>query len=109
MGAGYPEMVSFYFDTAKTTLAADARSQLQQVIAYATTHGDARIGISGYHDRRGGATANVELAKSRAQVTRELLVSAGVPADRIVMVKPRETVGGSDDRAARRVDVYPAR
>ncbi len=34
---------------------------------------------------------------------------AGVPAGRIVMVKPQETTGGSDDREARRVDVYPAR
>ncbi len=109
VGAGYPEMISFFFDTAKTTLPADARAQLQSVITYASAQGDARIGISGYHDRHGNAAANIELAKNRARVTRDLLVAAGVPADRIVMVKPRESVGGSDDRAARRVDVYPAR
>jgi DNA mismatch repair protein MutS len=40
---------------------------------------------------------------------RELLLAAGVPADRIIMVKPQQmAAGGADDKMARRVDIYPA-
>jgi hypothetical protein len=36
-------------------------------------------------------------------------LASGVPADRIIMVKPQQmAAGGADDKMARRVDVYPA-
>lgn len=107
-GAGYPALVKFHFDTAKFDLPADAAAQLAAIVDWAKAEPSARIGVSGFHDKHGDAAANALLARNRAVATREALVAAGVPAERIVLVKPQETTGGADDREARRVDVYPA-
>jgi cytochrome c oxidase subunit 2 len=107
-GAGYPTAISFFFETARFDLPPDAGAQLVAIVAYAKAAPNARIGISGYHDRHGDVEANRVLAKNRAMATRAALLAAGVPEACIVMVKPQETTGGSDDRQARRVDVYPA-
>jgi K(+)-stimulated pyrophosphate-energized sodium pump len=65
--------------------------------------------LSGFHDASGDPAKNAELAKNRARAAREMLVKAGVPEDRIIMVKPQQMSAGSpDDKAARRVDIYPA-
>lgn len=108
-GPGYPQAVRLYFETAKFTLAADAPAQLAAIIEWARTEPSARLGISGFHDRQGDPVANAELARNRAQTTREELIGAGVAPERIVMVKPQEAGGGTDDREARRVEVYPLR
>lgn len=107
-GAGIPALASFHFDTGKFDLPADAAAQLAAIADWAKSDASAKVGISGFHDKHGDAAANALLARNRAVATREALLAAGVPAERIVMVKPQETTGGSDDREARRVDVYPA-
>lgn len=107
-GAGYPALVKFHFDTAKFDLPPDAATQLAAIADWAKAESSARVGVSGFHDKHGDAAANALLARNRAVATREALVAAGVPAERIVLVKPQETTGGADDREARRVDVYPA-
>jgi cytochrome c oxidase subunit 2 len=89
-------------------LPADAGAQVQAIVDYAKSSPNTKIGISGFHDKTGDAAANLELAKNRAKATRAMLVSAGVPEDRLILVKPQETTGGADDREARRVEVYPA-
>jgi outer membrane protein OmpA-like peptidoglycan-associated protein len=109
VGAGYPETTSLFFDSGKINLPADASKQLEAVVAWSKTSPNTKIGISGYHDKAGDAAANALLAKGRALGARELLLSAGVPEDRIVMVKPQSTSGGGpEDKQSRRVDVYPA-
>ncbi len=107
-GSGIPELVRFYFETGQAALPADADAQLATVIAWARDNAGAKVGISGFHDKQGDAAINAELAKNRARAARQALLSAGVPAERIVLVKPQETTGGGDDREARRVEVYPA-
>jgi K(+)-stimulated pyrophosphate-energized sodium pump len=108
-GAGYPETASLFFDSGKINLPADASKQLEAVVAWSKTGPNTKIGISGYHDKAGDPAANAVLAKGRALGARELLLSAGVPEDRIVMVKPQSTSGGGpEDKQSRRVDVYPA-
>jgi outer membrane protein OmpA-like peptidoglycan-associated protein len=109
VGAGYPETTSLFFDSGKINLPADASKQLEAVVAWSKTSPNTKIGISGYHDKAGDPAANALLAKGRALGARELLLSAGVPEDRIVMVKPQSTSGGGpEDKQSRRVDVYPA-
>ncbi len=50
--------------------------------------------------------SNLELAKQRAKTVREALVAAGVPAERIALVKPTDViVGQGSDADARRVDI----
>ena len=107
-GPGYPAQVRFHFETAKFELPPDATAQLAAIAEWARGDASARIGISGFHDRHGDAAANAMLARSRAMATRAAQLAAGIPAERIVMVKPQETTGSGDDREARRVDVYPA-
>lgn len=107
-GPGYPEPVRLHFDTAKSELPPDATAQLAAIVEWARAQASARVGISGFHDARGDAAANAILARNRAVAARDALVAAGVPVDRIVLVRPRETTGGADDREARRVEVYPA-
>ena len=107
-GPGYPEAISFFFETGKADLPADAAQQLAAIVEYAKGKPEAKLGVSGFHDKQGDAALNAELAKNRAKATRDALVAAGVAESQIVLVKPQETTGGADGRAARRVDVYPA-
>jgi outer membrane protein OmpA-like peptidoglycan-associated protein len=108
-GAGYPEPTSLFFDSGKINLPADASKQLEAIVAWSKTSPNTKIGISGYHDKAGDPAMNAQLAKNRALGARELLISAGVPEDRMVMVKPQSTDGGGpEDKQSRRVDVYPA-
>ena len=90
-GSGIPELVRFYFETGQAALPADAGAQLATVIAWARDNAGAKVGISGFHDKQGDAAINAELAKNRARAARQALLSAGVPAERIVLVKPQET------------------
>ncbi len=109
IGVNYPEPIRLYFDSGKSALPGDAKAVLGALIQYGSSAAGARIGISGYHDTAGDPARNVELAKNRAKSARDLLVAGGVPADRIVMVKPQATSGGGpEDKESRRVDVYPA-
>jgi cytochrome c oxidase subunit 2 len=107
-GPGVPALISFFFETDLAELPADAGAQVQAIVDYAKSSPDTKVGISGFHDKRGDVAHNQELAKRRAKAAREMLIAAGMPEDRIILVKPQETTGGEDDRQARRVDIYPA-
>ena len=98
-------MARLYFELGKAELPADALTQLAPLITAARDNNAARWVISGFHDASGDAAANAELAKQRAFAVRDLLVSAGVSARAIELSKPAVTMGGTDPREARRVDV----
>ena len=108
-GEGVPELLKFHFEVGKADLPADAAAQVQALVEFLKTAPDARLGISGFHDKTGDAASNRELAKNRALATRALLIEAGAPADRLILVRPQETDAGADDREARRVEVFPTR
>lgn len=93
-----------YFELGQAELPADARAALAPYIAAAKDRHRA-IAVSGFHDTSGDATANEELAKKRAFAVRDLLIGAGVPAERIELRKPAVTAGDGDPREARRVEV----
>lgn len=63
------------------------------------------VEVSGYVDRSGSPDLNAELAKRRAEAVRDALVSAGVPAERIRLVKPADIVGAGDPARARHVEI----
>lgn len=108
-GDGIPALVKFHFETGKAELPAGAAEQVVVLVEYLKSAPEGRLGISGFHDKTGDAAANRELAKDRALATRAMLVAAGAPADRLILVRPQETEGGVDDAEARRVEVYPTR
>jgi outer membrane protein OmpA-like peptidoglycan-associated protein len=101
-----PKPVSLYFDTAKFDAPIGAGKELEALIAYAASNPNAKLALSGFHDSKGNAAANAELAKNRAKSVREVLKAAGLAEDRMMMEKPTQVDGGTDDRESRRVDVY---
>jgi OmpA-OmpF porin, OOP family len=101
-----PEPAKIYFASGKFDPPADLA--LDALVVYSRADANAKLSISGFHDKTGNAEANIELAKSRAMGVKNALISAGVPEDRIMMLKPTETTGGGDDKEARRVEVAVA-
>ena len=101
-----PKPASVYFDTGKFDAPIGTGKELEALIAYANSNPNAKLALSGFHDSKGSAVANAELAKNRAKSVREVLKSAGLAEDRMMMEKPTQVDGGTDDRESRRVDVY---
>lgn len=97
--------VALYFAVDEASLSDEAVAALAPVIAALRADPAQRLAISGYHDKTGDPGHNIELAKQRAFAVRDLLLDAGIAEERLILDKPRETLGGPDDREARRVDV----
>ena len=106
---GSADPVKVYFAVNSVAVPAETAKMLEGIVTYAKASSSAMLGISGYHDKSGDQATNQELAKNRAMAVKALLLAAGVAEDRIQMAKPMETTGGSDDKEARRVEVYAAK
>ena len=96
-------VVKFYFASGQDELAAGASAALVDVVKGA--RGGKRVIISGFHDVRGNAAANAELATRRAQAVRAELVAAGVDQSQIRIEKPAQLAGSGNDAEARRVEI----
>jgi cytochrome c oxidase subunit II len=99
------EPARVFFDSGKTELPADAAAALQPVIDAARARADAKLAVSGFHDKSGNLELNAELAKQRAFAVRDALIAAGIADTRIELRKPQDMEGGNDAREARRVEV----
>jgi peptidoglycan-associated lipoprotein len=73
-----------HFDFNRADLRPEDRSTLEQDAQWLKAHPDSVITIEGDADERGGIVYNVALSEQRASVTKDALVSMGVPADQIV-------------------------
>jgi outer membrane protein OmpA-like peptidoglycan-associated protein len=107
LAAGQRAQAKIYFASGSIAAPAEAAKLIEGVVAYARSKPESKLAISGYHDKTGSPEKNAELAKNRAKIVKDLLISAGVPEGRLVMQKPQETTGAGDDREARRVEVNP--
>jgi outer membrane protein OmpA-like peptidoglycan-associated protein len=96
-------VVKFYFASGKSELAAGATDALEDVIK--GVRGGKKVVISGFHDDKGHAARNAELARQRALAVRDALLAAGVPDSRIRLEKPAQTAGTGNDAQARRVEI----
>lgn len=96
-------VVKFYFASGEDKLAAGAADALVDVVKGA--RGGKKVIISGFHDARGNAARNAELARQRALAVRQTLLAAGVPDSQIRLDKPAETAGTGSDAEARRVEI----
>jgi outer membrane protein OmpA-like peptidoglycan-associated protein len=103
-----PSPAKVYFEVNSFATPVDTNKRLSDLVTYSKSSSNSKLSISGFHDKTGDAAKNQELAKNRAKVVKDLLLSAGVPEDRIMMQKPTETTGGGDDKEARRVEVSAA-
>ena len=109
LGAVVPNLgeadARIYFGLASDTLPDDAAAELARIADAARSDAGKVVLISGYHDESGDAARNAELAKNRAFAVRHALEANGVARERLVMDKPRVTLGGADAREARRVEM----
>lgn len=96
--------VSIHFAAGKAELDAEAMRILKELVP-AMKGGVNPIDVTGFADRTGNRTANVELAKRRAIAVRDALLAEGLPADRVRLQAPREVTGSGTDRDARRVEI----
>ena len=96
--------VAIYFAKGQSALDTGAQRSLRLAAAAYVGIGT-RIVVTGYADRTGDATANIELAKQRAVAVRDELVHLGVDPKRLELVPPVSVTGTGSDDQARRVDI----
>ena len=101
-----PALLKVFFETNSVAVPADLAPKVTAFAAYAKSSPNTKIGISGYNDKTGDPAKNAELSKNRAKALKDFLISAGVPDDRIILKRPEDTVGSTNDSEARRVEVY---
>ena len=101
-----PGTERIYFELDASTLPTDAAEVLARVADTARSNLNTMVLISGFHDRSGAAEHNADLARRRAEAVRHALIANGVAPQQLVLDKPRETSGGDDARAARRVELH---
>lgn len=97
--------VALYYDSGAWGLPAKADATLAPIVAALNARPGAKAVISGFHDARGDAQRNRDLAYKRARGVGQALSAAGIDASRIELVKPQQTTGGGDPAQARRVEV----
>ncbi|MDO8372507.1 MAG: OmpA family protein [Polaromonas sp.] len=96
-------VVKFYFASGKADLAPGAGAALVDVVRAART--GKKVVIAGFHDPRGHAAVNAELARQRALAVRDALKAAGVADSQITLQKPEQMAGSGSDAEARRVEI----
>ena len=96
-------VVKFYFASGKADLAPGAGAVLVDVVRAART--GKKVVIAGFHDPRGNAAVNAELARQRALAVRDALTAAGVADSQITLQKPEQVAGSGSDAEARRVEI----
>ena len=72
-----------FFDYDTSDIRADAQSTLSRDASFLVSHPEIKIVIGGYCDERGSNEYNIGLGQSRADATKNALVTAGVAANRI--------------------------
>lgn len=73
------------FRTADSSLDEDSKQRLSRIAELISPMTGVVVHLSGHADARGDEDYNRQLSAERAETVREVLISAGVPADRIVM------------------------
>jgi len=93
-----------YFDVGSTEIGG-AGSQTINAIADRLKKEGAKVDLTGYADKTGDETKNMELAKGRAKAVQDALIVAGIAAENIGMKPPLFVTGAVNDAEARRVDI----
>jgi len=95
------------FETGKADLGPESMRAIEGAAKAMKDDPKLKVDLSGYADRTGNPTANLELAKQRAFAVRDALIAVGVTSVRIILKKPEFVVAGAvgGDAEARRVDL----
>ncbi|HVJ55937.1 MAG TPA: OmpA family protein [Aliidongia sp.] len=76
-----PQDFILYFVTGRTDLTQASRTDLDAAIAAAKSTPNIDVSVTGHADATGAEAENVKLSLRRAEIVRDALVKAGVPAD----------------------------
>jgi len=78
-----PQSFMLYFETGTSTLTAESRSSLEQIVTSFNNRTLARANIIGHTDTVGDAAGNYRLALERATAIKQVLVDAGLKEDAV--------------------------
>lgn len=93
-----------YFDIGSDKLTDQSVATVRSAAAAKSALMASKLVVSGHADTLGGAEANLELSKRRAEVVRQLLLSAGIKAEEVSAAEYGETrprVETADEQARR--------
>ena len=71
------------FETGSTTLTAESKAQIDNVVAILNAYPAVKVKIGGYTDNVGDPQANLDLSGNRATKVMEAIVRGGIAADRV--------------------------
>lgn len=71
------------FETGSTSLTAQSKDQIDNIVAILKAYPAVKIKIGGYTDNVGDPQANLDLSGNRAKAVMEAIVAAGIAADRL--------------------------
>jgi outer membrane protein OmpA-like peptidoglycan-associated protein len=86
-----PVSYQVFFPLGSTQLSSDDQNAVAQAAQVYKTKQNARITVTGYADTVGSPAANMALSQRRANVVKDLLVKAGVPAAAITTAASGDT------------------
>lgn len=98
-------LAKVYFGLGEAAMNDADRGVIIKVVEALAAKPDAIVLLSGFHDPSGDPAQNAALAKQRAQSVRDVLVSGGVPVERVKFRKPESTVGSGSAEEGRRVEI----
>jgi OmpA-OmpF porin, OOP family len=95
------------FKGSTTDLTAESTSAIDKLATVLKAYGSAKLTIKAHAEISGDAAENKKVAEDQAAKLKDALVSAGLPADRIVAIAVAESPGAAlDDRAkGRRIEL----
>ncbi|MEO8306371.1 MAG: efflux RND transporter periplasmic adaptor subunit [Betaproteobacteria bacterium] len=101
-----PPGATFTVHFAAGRAALDAEAQrLLDGSAPAMKAGTNPIDVTGYANRSGNHSTNVDLAKRRSVAVRDALVAQGIPAERVHVKPPLDVTGSGSEYDAQRIDI----
>jgi K(+)-stimulated pyrophosphate-energized sodium pump len=99
-----------HFETGQTALSTEDNRVIAAVATWLKANAAVKVDISGYADQTGNIGQNLELARERAAMVRDVLAAAGVDQSRLDLKRPESAIGGAGkDAEARRVEITVAK
>jgi photosynthetic reaction center cytochrome c subunit len=95
------------FEVNQTALSPESKAAIVEVAARMKAYPNVKLDISGFADKTGAATKNLEIAKQRAFAVRDALKASGVPEAQVNLKKPEFVIGDASGNS-RRVDIVAA-
>lgn len=78
-----PKIENIYYDFDKWDIRADAKIELNKIVAFMKDNPDIKVDLLSHTDARGTAQYNLELSEKRAKSAMEYVISQGIPPSQI--------------------------